>query len=260
MLDENTDSSAQHRLKLASRRDVEVRLHNLVKTLSEIYGSVVLMGERFLDTASLVLTQPYLESDKLGLVLRETLLNAYNVPVIAILGEGGVHYVIDGHHRVLVNAWLRRRTPSLLLSIPSYAPHTRYSLLDISVFNPPDTPSYLLTWRHMVNTIRFLEKLHGRIAWVWLESLPVESLRPTQEIIISRSRLGSVTSDPVLVYYYQGEYYVIDGHTRVCRNVLEGHERVRSVVFTLGEEIGIVRRARLLRVQQFSREACMPRV
>lgn len=247
------------RLRLATRRDVERKLLNLIDFYREVYRDVVLLGERLYNPLNLVLTQDYLESDKLALVLRSVLLEGYVAPVIVVVGEGGEHYVVDGHHRVLVNAWLRRNIQSYTLMVRRYRPRTRKTLLSIDVINPHDTPEDLLCWRHAVNTIRFLEKEHNILARVWIEKLPVTMLMPTQPSYSIGDTEVTTGSEycPVLVYKVNDRFYVVDGHHRVCKAIYKEEGFVDSLVFTLEDiEVGLVKTARKLGLNGFTHEYC----
>ncbi|MEM3926683.1 MAG: hypothetical protein QXU13_03760 [Desulfurococcaceae archaeon] len=245
-----------HRLILATRRNVITRLEHFLVFLRDKYPDARLIGERYIDPTSLLFTQEYLESDKLGLVLKKTLLERYTAPIIVIMGHAGKLYVIDGHHRALVYAWIREKTPAFVINIPSYRPINQYSIIDVKLLNPLDTPLELLTWRHMVNIIRFLELVHKTLAKVWFDKLEITRLIPTQVLYKAERVLNRRSSvDPILTYQFGDEYYVIDGHTRVCNKLVKGGGEIESVVFTLGVEIGIVRNARLIGLR-FEKETC----
>jgi len=60
-----------------------------------------------------------------------------------------------------------------------------------------------------------------------------------------------------LVYKYNQEYFVIDGHHRVCREVLSGGKEVKALVFTIGNlEIGLLKTARMLGYDKFNEKYC----
>ncbi|MEM0003865.1 MAG: chromosome partitioning protein ParB [Desulfurococcaceae archaeon] len=215
------------------------------------------LGQRVYDPRTLLLTQEYLESDKLALVLRSVLFEGYNVPIIVITGKNGKHFVVDGHHRVLVYAWLRRRVLGYTLLIPKYSPRVARTLLEVNVINPINTPVELFCWRHIVNTTRFIEKQHGILAEVWFEEIPITKLKPTEPPIHGSPKPHeSSLNCPILVYKLNNEYYVIDGHHRVCVKLLAGEKNISSLVFTLGKEIGLVRTARTIGCIEFNEEYC----
>lgn len=246
------------RLKLASRRDVEHRLEVLVSFYKERYGDVFFLGEKVYDPRSLVFTQDYLESDKLAIVLKAVLLEGYNVPIIVVSGKNGERYVIDGHHRVLVHAWLRQKVLGYTLLIPKYKPRVARALLEVNTVNPLNTPAELFCWRHIVNTIRFIERQHGTLADVWLEALPIKLLKPTEPPIYGSPSPHELSLKcPVLIYKFNDEYYVVDGHHRVCTKLLADEKEVSAIVFTLGDkEIGIVKTARTIGCVEFNKKYC----
>lgn len=251
---------ALSRLKLATRREVDLRLERLISFYREIFDYVLFIGERLLDPVNLYFTQDYLESDKLALVLKAMLLEGYNAPIITVIDETGSRYIVDGHHRTLVAAWLGRKINSYVIIIPKYKPRTRKTIHDIDLVNPHDTPLEIICWRHMVNIVRFLERQHRSIARVWLEKLPLELLRPTEmpAYSISGERTHSTGLEcPILVYKYRDEYFVLDGHHRVCYLRDLGEKEIPSILVSLDSiEIGIVKTARKLGYRSFTVEYC----
>lgn len=252
----SAETSIPSRLRLATRREVERRLRSLIDFFQEVFGRVVYMGERVYNPEELVFTQEHLESDKLALVLKASLVEGYSAPIIVVIGWNNARYIIDGHHRVLVSAWLKRRIVGHTLVIPGYKPKVAKSILEVGVFNPPDTPEHLYCWRHVVNIIRFLEVQHETLAEVWLEEVPAGRLRPTE---YPRTLKPVPVSEgcPPLVYKYGEDYYVIDGHHRVCHGLARGAKAFKSIVFSLqGREIGIIKTAKRLGFEEFSKDYC----
>jgi hypothetical protein len=245
------DQKLPRRLRLSTRRDVERRVHELIWILRDKYRDIRLVGERVFNPLNLYSTQKYLESDKLGLVLRETLFHGYNAPVIVIRGKASRYYVVDGHHRVRVMLWLGQGVKGFLLDIPGYEPQYSTRINNIELINPPEKVSspIINTWKHMVNIIHFLEKKHGRIAYVWREKILIEKLVPTEKII--GARIESLVDEPILVYKYNNKYYVIDGHNRVYKAMLNGVKQVDAVVFTLNTRIGIIETAERIGLKSF---------
>lgn len=249
--------TTNERLKLVFRRDVDRKLELLVDFYKEIYNYVVFLGERVFEPSSLYFTQDHLESDKLAVVLKSMLFEGYNAPVIVIINEKGSRYLVDGHHRTLISAWLNRKIMGYTLFIPRYKPRISRSILEVEVFNPPDVDTEIQCWRHMVNIIRFLEKQHRIIARVWLSKIPINKLRPTELPALSLSDIHSVVDCPILVYSLNNENYVVDGHHRVCSKIIKGESDISSLVFTLdNQEIGIVKTAREIGYMEFSGEYC----
>lgn len=245
---------------MATSEDVERRFRELTDFYRLLYRTVVVVGKKTLDPSTLYLTQEYLESDKLGLVLRETLLRGYEAPIIAVRGFDGI-YVLDGHHRVLVNAWLGRSVMGLTLFIPEYKPRIKLSLLDIKVINPAETREDILNWKHMVNIIHFIEKRHGKLARAWLQRVGIATLVPTQPVSGTEEprRMGRDKEDtPILCYLYEGLCYVLDGHHRVCNSLQAHKSTIDALVFTLGVEIGTVKTSRELGLRKFDTDYCEP--
>jgi len=248
--------SSHNRLKLSDRRDVERKTLHTLSLLNMKNLSPVIMGEGFVNPFELYTTQTHIEADKLGLVLQKTLFESYDVPIIVVIGKNAYKYIIDGHHRALVSLWMRKHVRAVLINAAGYQPVFSTPLYKIKFVNPVDTPESLLTWRHMVNTIHFLEELHGRIARVWFENVRLDVLKPTQMLLGGSLNKEVKIEEPILVYRINHSYYVLDGHKRVCLSLLNKHKIIPSVVFTLDDlEIGIVRQAQIIR-ESFSEESC----
>jgi len=245
-----------NRLKLDTRRDIERRLPYIVKRFSREY-TVKFLGVKKLDPKRLHSTETGLESDKLGLVLKAVLYEGYEAPVIVILGAGGRLYIYDGHHRSKVNLWLDKLVEAFLIEVRGYKPRIAIPLSKTPVINPPySPPEPILTWKHMVNIIWFLESRHNILARVWREEIDIEELYATQLIVRYNKRLISKEIPPVLVYYYDNKYYVIDGHNRVCAALASGKKRIESIVFTLNREIGLVKTSEALGRPRFNKQYC----
>jgi len=90
--------SSHDRLKLSDRRDVDRKVLHVLSILKMKGFSPVIMGEGFVDPFELYTTQTHIEADKLGLVLQKTSFEAYDVPIIVLIGEHAYKYIIDGHH------------------------------------------------------------------------------------------------------------------------------------------------------------------
>ncbi len=252
--------SSYPRLKLSYRRDVERRLHELLWLLKTRYTNIKFLGEKPVNPSRLFSTQKYLESDKLGIVLRSILFHGYNAPIIVIRGYKSRLYVLDGHHRARVSLWLRISVNSFILDIPDYRRDDAVLIKDMELINPPNTPSIplVMIWRHMANTIHSLEKIHGKTAIIWKERIPIEKLIATQKIIQSRITEKYILDEPILVYDYKNEKYVIDGHTRTCTNLLLGRKHVDAIVFSFEEKIGLLSTSERLGKPRFTMEFCKP--
>jgi len=99
----------------------------------------------------------------------------------------------------------------------------------------------------MVNTIHFLEELHGRVAKVWFEKLKVDKLKPTQMLLGEKPGKGVKIVKPILVCLSNSSYYVVDGHKGVYLSIINKREEIPSIDFTIeGLEIEIVKHAQAI--------------
>ncbi len=246
------------RLHLSTYKDSIKKLHEIIDLLGMKYSGIRYIGIKELDPLNLYATQSVLESDKLGLVLYLVLFKEYEVPAIIVYNNRGEYYILDGHHRARVYVWLRKKLPAHFIYVPAYKPRISNPLCVADVINPPSgTPEEILPLRHMVNTIVFLEKMHGIIARVWKEELLVKVLKPTQppsEILRIHDEIYSLL--PILVYDYLGSKYVVDGHKRTCKALLRGIDRVKAITFTLHTYIGLIRVGEHIGYDSFDEKYC----
>ncbi len=230
---------------LASPGDVERVLRGLVERYGRRYSFTVrVLGRGLVDPRRLYSTEPFLESEKLGLVLYSVLFRGYDVPVIVIRTNEKL-YVYDGHHRARVRYWMREHLEAYIVYIPGYRPVVETHIGRVPLVNRcrfVEEP--LRSLRHAVNIIWFLEKTHRVPARVWRQRVPVDELIATQPRIPPRPRCA--TEPPPLLYMYNGCYYVVDGHHRICCAASMGAETVDAIVFTLGVKAGIVYTAETL--------------
>ncbi len=246
------------RLRLSTHRDSIKKLREIIDLLGMRYGGIKYTGIKELDPFNLYATQPVLESDKLGLVLYLVLFKKYDVPVIVVHNNRGEYYILDGHHRARVHIWLRKKLPAHLIYVPAYRPRISNPLCITDVINPPSgTPEEILPLRHMVNTIVFLEKMHGIIARIWKEEPLIKTLKPTQPPSeIPRTHDDMYSLLPILVYDYLGSKYVVDGHKRTCKALLQGIDKIQAITFTLHTYLGLIRVGEHIGYDLFDEKYC----
>ena len=247
------------RLSLIKEYMVEKRLYDIKRLLSRKY-SVRFIGKKSLRPDILYSTESSLESDKLGLVLKAILFDKYYAPIIVVRGKEGKLYILDGHHRARVYLWLRELVDAYLLEALAYSPRVSVPLKDIDIVNPPgNIGEPYRTLRHMVNIIHFLEQRQGLLARVWRERIYIHSLYATQPIVRVREKFSEELKIPPLIYRYKDEYYVVDGHSRICSILLAGWDMVDSIVFTFTKEIGLMKTCHALGMPKFTIDFCSRR-
>ena len=247
------------RLSLIKEYMVEERLYDIKRLLSRKY-SVRFIGKKSLRPDILYSTESSLESDKLGLVLKAILFDKYYAPIIVIRGKEGKLYILDGHHRARVYLWLRELVDAYLLEALAYSPRVSVPLRDIDIVNPPvNIGEPYRTLRHMVNIIHFLEQRQGLLARVWRERIYIHNLYATQPIVRVREKFPEELKIPPLIYRYKDEYYVVDGHSRICSILLAGWDMVDSIVFTFTKEIGLMKTCHTLGMPKFTIDFCSRR-
>ncbi len=245
------------RLILDSERDVIRRLNYFLKIFNRRY-SMRFIGKKSILPHILYSTQHGLESDKLGLVLYNILYRKYYAPIIVVRGHGGRLYILDGHHRARAYLWLRELVDAYIIEAIAYKPRYSIILSKTSIINPPVTYGEpVRSLRHMVNIICFLEKSHRVIARVWRERVGFDKLYATQPLVKPVSSPLTKDTPPPLIYRLGDEYYVVDGHTRVCASLLYGESIVDSIVFTLNCIVGLIKTSESLGKPRIDYSYCM---
>lgn len=243
-------------VRLSDEEYVSRLLAGLLERFSKRYSfSVRYAGLRRISPGILYSTEPFLESEKLGAVLVASLYHGYRVPIIVVL-SGGRMYIYDGHHRARVYHWLRKSIEAHVVYAGGYRPRVAVELPWTPIVNrEAGVPEPLRSIRHAVNIIWFLERTHRVSASLWRGRVAVDEIYATQPMV---ERLtGCRWWPPPLLYYYDRKHYVLDGHKRICCRIARGEREVDAILFTLGEEIGIMRTSRSYR--RPIAELCPPR-
>lgn len=224
------------KIELIRPEEIEQRVDGLRQSLEKIYGVNLEVKKEEVPIDKITPTEPFLEKDKLELVIKKVREEGYSVPVI-ILKHRGNYYVIDGHHRVYsFNSIGKKTIEAYVLLFPSdreYRPIERKQIESMAVYEVAGSIEEE-TWkaRHKAEKTReFYERIHGcRFDIVEIE-LPMNRLIPTQPFV-EKTKFESYRDFgiPITCIKQDGKYYVLDGHVRSLVCVRENREKIRAFV------------------------------
>jgi len=214
--------------KLITEEESVSRCISLARSFKKIYGSEIVVALDDIYYGDFIATQPYLERGKLGYVLRKTVLENYNAPIIAAVNVSlsrefkAFHeglYIIDGHHRAFVG-WLidRDYTPTLEIQFrfpKFYKPRREFELWSLkTIEDNVQLDERLRIWRRMAGIIVFyVNLLEGRVHLEY-RKVNLDSLIPAQRYL-EKSKIKSVINEPILILQLRnGSNYILDGHAR----------------------------------------------
>ena len=83
---------------MTSLREVISRLGSIIASFERIYNIKLDYASGFVKFKRLRATENLLELEKLAIVLKKTIYENYNIPIITIETKEA-DYIIDGHHR-----------------------------------------------------------------------------------------------------------------------------------------------------------------
>jgi len=236
------------RIELTTMEDLPARIESVKVSLERIYGVKLGVEFRVLPVRSLCPTEEFLERDKLTLILMKVVDEGYRVPIVTVR-KGGEYYIIDGHHRSyvmmklmeeMVGSYVLRFPEEVSYRAPSKRPIESLPLIDPA---PIDDP-IVRAWSQIITLLRYYEAIYGIPFYMRVESVPIESLVPTQPQVSMR-QIASINRllVPIICVKHNEKYYILDGHARTLKARGMGLNSIRAVVLTPGGrvEYGVIR-------------------
>ena len=237
------------------------RLKSIIRSYEQIYGKRLNYIETSINFTNLYPTEKYLELEKFAVVLKKTLTENYDLPIVAIT-NGKLNFVIDGHHRCYAK-YLTGHSGirAFKIFIENYAPKAYYfwDTMEIIVTNE-EVPEEYEYWKAIVKYVEYYRKIYGGKILVKYCKVPLKDVIPTQPYI-EKAKLQALVGErffrnPIVTLEFRGKYYIIDGHARAYIAFMKNISELYSVVLRLQkvseEDIGIVRTSKMLGLRSLS--------
>lgn len=242
--------------RLITQEELQSKFQSIKRSLETIYH--VSLGQRndIVEVERLIPTEPFLEEEKLHLVMDSVMNEGYSVPIVT-MEHKGKFYIIDGHHRAYTLYLLgKKMIESIVLRFPEgeeYREVEEISLSDMKV--KPIKKDGLggaandvhAMWEKAGKIALCFEKIHGVEFTVINKDVGVGSLVPTQPFV-EASKLGSYVNRevPIICVEHSGKLYVLDGHNRAAVARREGMKTVGALILVPQQpvEFGIAKTAK----------------
>jgi len=237
-------------IELLNQKDIPHRIESIKTNLEKIYKVTLDIEAKDVSLDLLYPTREFLEKDKLALVLMKTMIENYDVPIIATKHRND-YFILDGHHRAYISKKLWKKvTRAYVLKFPrrkSYEFSRKKPLecLEIRNVEPIDDPT-LRTWALTLTLIKYYEAINGTSFGLRRRDVPLENLVPT-EPHITKKQIDSIEAPgvPLLCIEHRNLFYILDGHARSLRAKQLGLQSVDVLVLSAEVEtdFGIVKSA-----------------
>jgi IMP dehydrogenase len=225
--------------KLITREDLPSRVENVKKSLERVYHVKLKTREDILEVDGLIPTEPFLEDDKVKLVMDKVMKEGYNVPII-VLEHDKKSYIIDGHHRAYSYYVLKKsRIDAVVFEFPEeeeYRTVEEIGLGDMKAksahkVKPEGQGNAHDMWEKAGKIALYFEKIHGVEFTVVSKDVEMSKLIPTQPTAES-SKVDSYINKnvPIVCVEYDGKTYVVDGHNRAIVAQRGGASQISALI------------------------------
>ncbi len=222
------------RIELVTEETIDSRLEAIRDSYERLYRIPVATSLQKVPTAQLRPTESFLENDKFAIVFRKIIEEGYSVPIV-VLKQGGVFFVVDGHHRSYINWKLGKSSIlSFVLTIPTIV-HARQTQLSLDSLEIKDVSKIedaeLRTWSRIVKLLKYYERLYDSAFQMAQMDISLNELVPTQTVI-EVDRLYPIREPrvPIACLESSGRYYILDGHVRSLSARLLGQSTISAIV------------------------------
>jgi hypothetical protein len=222
-------------LWLANSWNVQERLYSVKRSLEQIYDIILVSTLSQVPLDRLYPTEDFLENDKIGLVLKKTVTENYDVPIITVR-DCEDYFVLDGHHRAYIQKKLMHaKIKAYVLEFPK---GTRYRTVekrpldsmpikDVTVLDN----MILRAWQRILSVLKHYEAIYCTPFYMRKEQIRLRDLVPTQSQVV-RAQVDAIKTllVPIVCVRHHGRYYILDGHARSLRAVQLGLDLIDSMV------------------------------
>jgi len=196
-------------------------------------------------------TEGFLENDKLALVFKKIVTEAYNVPIVAA-EKNDDYFVLDGHHRVYINTKLKRKKIKVeVLEFPqgtSYRQVPKSSIEDLPFKEVGKIQDPILkAWGRILNILKQYEALYHMHFYLKRKTVPLREISPTQPEVLKAQIEGiDKILVPIVCLEYKNKYYLLDGHARCLRAKQSGLKTIQAMILLpqIRVDFGIVNTAK----------------
>lgn len=221
---------------VSSLREAILRLGSVILSFERIYGIRLSYSTGFVGFDRLKATEKLLELEKLAIVLKKTVYEKYNIPIITIKTEN-IDYIIDGHHRAYAKYLLEHEgINAYRIEFNNYMPKASYDIKGLkTVETGEELPEEYTPWKAVIKLVEYYRKLYGGEVKLKKVRININFLVPTQKYVEKNKlereygvELKKIA--PIVCLEYEGKYYILDGHTRSLKAKLQGEKEVDVLV------------------------------
>ncbi len=221
---------------MSSLREVISRLGSIIASFERIYNIKLDYASGFVKFKRLRATENLLELEKLAIVLKKTIYENYNIPIITIRTKEA-DYIIDGHHRAYAKYLLDLEgINAYRILFNNYSPKNSYSISELKTIETgEELTEEFAPWKALIKLIEYYRKLYGGEIKLKRIKVNIDSLVPTQkyvekykldkEYIVEHEKIA-----PIVCLEHEGKYYILDGHIRSLKAKLEGKKELDVIV------------------------------
>lgn len=221
---------------VSSLREAILRLSSIILSFEIIYKVKLSYSLGFVNFNRLRATENLLELEKLAVVLKKTVYEKYNIPIITVRTEN-MDYIIDGHHRAYVKYLLNYEgVNAYRIKFNNYISKASYDIKELrSVEVGEELPEEYTPWKAVIKLIEYYRKLYGGEVKLKKVKVNIDFLVPTQKYV-EKSKLEKVyyvryeKIAPIVCLEHEGRYYILDGHVRSLKAKFQGEKEIDVLV------------------------------
>jgi hypothetical protein len=239
------------KIELSTWETLPQKVDSLKKSLEIIYNAKLTNYSQNIPLNNLFPTEDFLENDKIAIVFKKTVTDAYDVPIIAA-ERNNDYFVLDGHHRCYINTKLKKKTIKVeVLKFPqgtSYRQIPKSSIEDLP-FKEVGTieDPILKTWGRILNILKQYEALYHMHFYLKRKTIALRDVSPTQPEV-SKTQIERIDKVlvPIVCVEHNNKYYVLDGHARCLRAKQSDLKSIPAMILTpqISVNFGIVNTAK----------------
>jgi hypothetical protein len=246
---------------LITNSEIEQRLSGIKKSFKLLYGIDFEDSRKKVNVGDVIPTQPFLEKEKLQMVIQKVINENYSVPII-LMEHRGKLYIIDGHHRAYTSFILgNMEMDAIILKFPDDRDYKtvkeiRVGDMKVKMFKKKRSSGEIETseesaeiikmWEKAAKTALHFEKIHNIEFSIVSKEIKTEDILPTQKMVDINKTDRLINKDvPIICIEHNQKFYVIDGHNRAFVSKKQGIPRIKSLILVPEKPVdfGIIKTA-----------------